>query len=228
MKKIGFFLAILLFQIALVYGQQNNTRQRMSFKSIVIQNGDTIITEKNFDSDDPNANLTDSIPFENGTFQFSFGNINPNDFFGNSNPFGLDQYFQSPFFNDSLMLHFFKDKSFIIDTSFHREFIPNTTPSTSDNLVPYTAKEPNYNMSDFNVAITPEDNIMNITFRQSTTDITEISITNSAGKGLYSEQFEKSDGYYVRQIELNKLGKGKFTILLKQGINEQKKTVIIE
>ncbi len=215
-------MAILLFQIAVVEAQQNNTRQRMSFKSIVIQNGDTIVTEKNFDSDDPNANLNDSIPFGNGSFQFSFGDINPDNFFGNRDPFALN-----PFFNDSLLSLFFNNP-FIKDTTINRSWNSIDSPESSDNLVPYVNKESNYNMSDFKVAIIAESNIMNITFKQSPTEISEISITNNSGKGIYTEQFEKSDGYYVRQIELDKLGKGKFTILLKQGSKVQTQMVTIQ
>lgn len=226
MKKLGFIVAILLFQIVAVNAQQNNTRQRMSFKSIVIQNGDTIVTEKNFDSDDPNANLSDSIPFGNGSFQFSFGDGFSNDFFGNYDPLSSNPFFQSPFMNDSLLNQFF-GKSFQMDTTVFNRTKPFETPEFYDNLVPYTGNSGSYNLSDFKVAILPESNIMNVTFKQSPVEITELVITDSKGKGLYTEQFEKSDGYYVRQIELSKLGKGKFTITLKQGAKEQTKSVTV-
>jgi hypothetical protein len=201
----------------------------MSYKSITIQNGDTIITEKNLDSDDPKANLSDSIPFGNGSIQFHFGDGNSDDFFMNFDNFQFPNapFSNNPFLSDSLFNQFFSPH-FMIDSNYNYQH-PFFTPPQSDynRRSIQNLNHNNYNLSEFKVAVLPEINKLNITFRLSPTTNSEINVINDKGESVLKEQLERSDGYYVHQIDLSQLQKGKYTITLNQGERRESTKVIV-
>ena len=230
MKRSALILVIIIcfFVNSAVLSQ--NAKQRMSYKSITIQNGDTIVTEKNIDSDDPNANLSDSIPFGNGSIQFHFGDGNSDDFFKEFNGFEFPNspFSSTPFLNDSLLNQFFS-QHFALDSNFNFRQQPflNPPPSDYNNRTFQNFNKNEYNLSEFKVAIVPEINKLNITFKLSPSSISIVNVINEKGESVLKEQLEKSDGYYVHQIDLSQLPKGKYTITLNQGEKSESTNVLI-
>jgi hypothetical protein len=229
MKNISLILVATICLFANISVQSQNTKQRMSFKSITIQNGDTIITEKNLDSDDPNANLSDSIPFGNGSIQFHFGDGNSDDFFMDFDNFQFPNapFSNNPFLSDSLFNQFFSPH-FMIDSNFNDQYPFFVAPPSDNNSQAFqNLNKNNYNLSEFKVAVLPEINKLNITFKLSPSTTSVINIVNEKGESVLMEQLEKSDGYYVHQIDLYQLQKGKYTITLNQGVKRESTNVFI-
>lgn len=217
----------------LLSAQTQGGKQRMTFKSIVIQNGDTTVTEKNIESDDPNAQLSDSIPMENGMFRFSFGDKGADSFFNDFGNFNdpLSSMFQNPFMNDTLLSrminpHYTLDSNgFFQHPGFGNLSVGPDRGISSQNF--NKTEEEAKNVSAFKVAVLPEINKINITFKLSPQFPSMISVEDSKGKPSFSEQVEASEGYFVRQIDLGTLKAGKYTVKLLQGGKIETESIVI-
>jgi hypothetical protein len=230
MNRFVLISLILLCQVLTVSAQK--TKSTVHFKSIRIENGDTIVEEKNMESDDPNFNFSDSI--SGGGFTFRSGMINPNDMIKG---FGISPFqgfptmpqFENPFFNDSLINQFFQNP--IMDTAFFNQNFPNQQNFIPDNSFPQLETFENnqdYNLSDFKVAILPESNLMNVTFQLSPDKSSVLKVLDENGQEVFSENYEKSDAFYVKQINISDFKKGEYSIVLKQGGKEKTSKVIID
>ena len=212
----------------MIFAQVQNGKQRMTFKSIVIQSGDTVVTEKNIESDDPNAQLSDSIPMQNGMFKFSFGDKNADQFFNDFGNFNdpLSSVFQNPFMNDSL-LNRFMSPQFPQDSNifFHNPAIEQKQGVSRQNF--NKEEEDAHRVSAFKVAILPEINKINITFKLSPQFPSRIRVEDKQGKPAFAEQVETSEGYFVRQIDLGQLKAGKYTVKLIQGEKVETENIVI-
>jgi len=232
MKKTALFL---LLGLALnTWAQQPNSKQRMTFKSMVIQNGDTLITEKNIESDDPNARLSDSIFSQNGMFKFDFGGRDTDSFFQNfsdsfSSPmFDFDHFFQA----DSLFNKMFLN-DYILDTN-----LMNPNPFflnlPNPNNLKMSSQSPNRSLEVANIESTIDIRVlhdvkkMNIMFNLSNSNISLLSVENEQSKTMYSEQIEPAQGYYVRQIDFSEFSKGVYVIKLVQGTSIITKSIILD
>lgn len=220
MKNIGFMVVILLFHVAIASAQQQNTKQRMTFKSITIQNGDTVVTEKNIESDDPNANLSDSISMGNGAFRFRFGPGDSDDFFKEfGGGFPTNPFLNDPLISDSLINQLFFGHLNGDSTLFSRK---------RNFSQPYEMDaEDRYRLSDFKVAVLPEINRISITFKCSPVVKSELSILSEKGKTIYQESLEQSEGYYVKQLDLGIFENGKYEVILLQGKNRQSTAIVL-
>ncbi len=220
---------LLLFCFStMIFAQTQSGKQRMTFKSIVIQNGDTTVTEKNIESDDPNAQLSDSIPMQNGMFKFSFGDIDADRFFNDFGNFNdpLSSIFQNPFMNDSLLNRFMLPQ-FPQDSNlfFHNPAIEQKQGIRRQNF--NKEEEDAHRVSAFKVAVLPEINKVSITFKLSPLFPSIISVENQKGEAAFSEQIEPTEGYFVRQIDLGQLKKGKYIVKLIQGGKTETESLII-
>lgn len=231
MRKLMFISFILFCQSILVSAQ--TTKSSFHYKSIRIENGDTIVDEKNVESDDPNFNFSDSLM--DGAFSFKSGvGMNPNDMLQG---FGIDPFqgfpiipqFENPFFDDSLMNLFFQNP--MIDTAFFNYNFPNQQNFSPKNSFPQIESFENRqdnNLMDFKVAILPESNLMNVTFQLSPDKPSELKVLDENAKEVFSEKYEKSDAFYVKQISFSDFNNGVYFIILKQGENEKSSKVIID
>lgn len=233
MKKIVLSMFFCVCLSVMLSAQTQGGKQRMTFKSIVIQNGDTTVTEKNIESDDPNAQLSDSIPMQNGMFRFSFGDKGADSFFNDFGNFNdpLSSMFQNPFMNDSLLSRLINPHYSLDSNGFfqHPGFGNLSTGSdrgiSSQNF--NKAEEEAKNLSTFKVAILPEINKINITFKLSPQFPSMISVEDQQGRPSFSEQVEASEGYFVRQIDLGKMKAGKYTVKLIQGGKIETENIVI-
>lgn len=228
MKKTVLFL---LLGLGLnTWAQQTSSKQRMTFKSIVIQNGDTLVTEKNIESDDPNARLSDSIFSQNGMFKFDFGGRDTDNF---SDPFSsswldFDHLFQADsVFNNMFLNGFILDSNIMSPNSFFSN-IPNSnnlkTTSDSVNRPLQTAN----NESKIDIRVLPDIKKMNITFKLSNANISLLSVENEQNKIMFSEQVEPGQGYYVQQIDFSDFSKGVYLIKLVQGTSVITKSITLD
>jgi hypothetical protein len=233
MKKIVLSVLLCFCFSAMIYAQTPNSKQRMTFKSIVIQNGDTVVTEKNIESDDPNAQLSDSIPMQNGMFRFSFGDKNADQFFNDFGNFNdpLSSVFQNPFMSDSLLNRLI-NPHYTLDSNGFFQNPGFRNPSFEQNQgMPHQNfnkdEEEANKVSSFKVAILPEINKINITFKLSPQFPSMISVEDKQGRPAFAEQVEASEGYFVRQIDLEKLKAGKYTVKLVQGGKIETENILI-
>lgn len=229
MHRLFFFFIIFFCLNINVFAQ--NSKSSFHFKSIRIENGDTIVEEKNFDSDDPNFNFSDSLSGTGFSFKSRIGTspqTNPFEDFG-VDPFkGFPDFpqFENPFLNDSLMNQFFKYQ--LYDTSlFNYDYPYNKSQIPEIKFPPYDLEtgDRDLTFADFKVAIIPETNLMNITFKLSEKEETKIELLDEDSTVIFSEKFEKEDGFYVKQLNLSSFQKGKYEVVLSQG-NKKKNTSI--
>lgn len=232
MKKTALFL---LLGLALnTWAQQPNSKQRMTFKSMVIQNGDTLITEKNIESDDPNARLSDSIFSQNGMFKFDFGGQDTDSFFQNfsdsfSSPsFDFDHFFQADsLFNKMFLNGFILDTNLMSPNPFFLNLPNSNNLKTSSDSVNRPLEAINIE-STIDIRVLPDVKKMNIMFNLSNSNISLLSVENEQNKTMFSEQIEPAQGYYVRQIDFSEFSKGVYVIKLVQGTSIITKSITLD
>lgn len=208
MKTILF---LILFFSTFHYSFSQNSKSSFHFKSIRIENGDTIVEEKNVESDDPNFNFSDSLI--GGGFSIQSGKgISPDYMFPD---FGINpmQPFQSPFFNDTIFNSFFHQP--MMDSALLRQHFPELNIENFE--TPHTIIPENNLQQDILVDFVEGTDLMNISFELSLEFETNLKIINEQNEVIFEENFDKSSAYFVKQIDISNFLEGEYTILINRG-----------
>ena len=214
-------LVVIVFFCTLHNSFSQNSKSSYHFKSIRIENGDTIVEEKNVESDDPNFSFTDSLL--NGGFSIHSGkNISPGQMFPD---FGMNsmQPFQSPIFNDSIFNSFFHQP--IQDSVLIKQYFPDFRFEEYE--TPQTTIPENNMQNDINFYFVQGTDLLNISFMLSPDKETILKILNQQNEVVFEEQFDKSSAYFVKQIDVKNFNDGKYTIMLHQGDLQRSKSITI-
>jgi len=234
LAKLLLLLALLL-PMNLIFAQSRST---VTIKTITIENGDTIVTERSYDSDGDGIILDDSIFNKNDHFIFF------------NNDYGLDTNFTERFHEifSREMKDFFRDfngyafempendieffnKSFPLDTdtAFSKEYnfqmIPrDTTFSFNDKKFSnndITAEDiiipGKQAVSDYSVVSDPNEWAVKIIFQLNPNKTTQLLLKDEKQKVIYKEKMPKASGIYTRLLDMNVYLPGTYYLEIKQG-----------
>jgi len=234
LAKFSFLLAFMLM-VNVVFAQSQST---VTIKTITIENGDTIVTERSYNSDGNGIVFDDSIFNQNDRFIFF------------NNDYGLDTNFTKNFHDifSREMKDFFRDfnnpafempennieffnKNFPLDmdTAFSRDYnyqmIPRDTSntlldtpfrnpeiSTENILIP--GKQP---LSDFSVVSDPVERAVKIVFHLNPKKVTQLLLKDENQKIIYKEKIPKANGVYTRLLDMKVYLPGTYILEVTQG-----------
>jgi hypothetical protein len=238
MKFANFsFLLAFMLMVNFVFAQSQST---ITIKTVTIENGDTVVTERSYNSDGNGIILDDSIFGQDDHFIFF------------NNDYGLDTNFTQNFHDifSREMKDFFRDfnnsgfdmpennieffnKKFPLDmdTAFSKEYdfqmIPRDTAkafpdkplrktdiSTENIILPY--KQP---ITDYSVVSDPDDYAVKIVFQLNPKKVTQLLLKDEKQKVIYKEKMPKASDMYTRLLDMNAYQPGTYILEVKQGKN---------
>jgi len=244
MKLVKF--SVLLALILSVNLIQAQTQSTISIKTITIQNGDTVVTERSYNSDGNGINFNDSIFNSDDHFMFFNKNYeidtnfeeNFNAIISREMKDFLKNFNYSPFETQENDIEFFnKTFPFDFDSTFSNEYdyqmIPQQDSSvTSPNKNYFRPLKPKGNFEiiteniiipdkdcviDFATSASTEDGSLKIVFQLDQKNYTKLLLKDEKQKDIYKEKIPKSSGVYTRLLDLKVYSPGTYFIEVRQG-----------
>lgn len=245
LAKFSFLLAFMLLASVVVAQSQSS----ITIKTITIENGDTVVTERSYNSDGNGIILNDSVFNQNDHFIFF------------NNDYGLDTNFTERFHDifSREMKDFFKDfnnntfempdknmeffnKSFPLemDTAFSKEYNFQMIPRDSN----YSFREKKFSnnditaeniiipgkqaVSDYSVFPLPGERALKIVFQLNPGKATQLILKNENQKAIYKEKMPKASGIYTRLLDMNVYMPGTYYLEVRQGKSVSASRIILQ
>lgn len=229
------FLLTFMLLVNVVFAQSQSS---ITIKTITIENGDTVVSERSYNSDSNGIILNDSVFNQNDHFIFF------------NNDYNLDTNFTERFHDifSREMKDFFKDfnndafempdnnmeffnKSFPLDmdTAFSKEYNFQMVPR--DTAYSYSGKKNSNNditteniiipgkqvVNDYSVVAPPDERAIKIVFQLNPDKATQLILKNENQKIIYKEKMPKARGIYTRLLDMNVYMPGTYYLEVKQG-----------
>ena len=234
---------------------QAQSKSTITIKTIKIENGDTIVTERSYNSDGDNVIIDDST-FSPGNHFIFFNNDygldtnfteNFSEIFSHEMRDFLDNFNVSPFEMPENTFEFLNKKfSPDFDTAFSNQdfykMLPDTSGFSKNFDIPKPPKQvhnesiitdniilPNKQpVEEFLTEPSNEEGKVKISFLLDAKNATRLVIKDEAKKIIFKEKIHKSKGIYTRIFDFNVFPSGNYILELKQGNKQAASRIMVQ